>query len=149
MPTQTFPSRFMIGDREVRITDKLERATLAECKAECDKFVNCAGFLRGVDTDNPAAFNRATWFDEIGAKPNRTAVCYLKSGFSSELKEDMSWVVYSRNGSLLSCQTGCAIPDCVLYSPSSQVHFGPCPPAFPRRMSCVSHEHACEPRNHP
>jgi hypothetical protein len=126
MPTQTFPSRFMLGDREVQITDKLERATLAECKAECDRFVNCAGFLRGVDTDNPSAFSRATWFDEVGSKPNRTAICYLKSGFSSELKQDQGWIVYSRNASSLSCQAGCTIPECLLYSPSSQVLIHPC-----------------------
>jgi hypothetical protein len=61
MPTQSFPSRFTLGGAEIQITDKLDKATLAECKAECDKFAHCAGFLRGVDTDS-AAFNRATWY---------------------------------------------------------------------------------------
>jgi hypothetical protein len=93
MPAQSFPSRVTVGNKEVQITDKLDRATLADCKAECDRFAECAGFLRcrsvhmlgaasciayrawrrGVDTDDAAAFNGVTWSDELGTKPNRTA----------------------------------------------------------------------------
>ena len=56
MPTQSSPSRLTVGGEVIRITDKLPSATLGVCKAECNKFEYCAGFLRGVDTDNNAAF---------------------------------------------------------------------------------------------